>query len=255
MKRRFNLTGKLAILLSLFGVIAPAGYLAGNRFHQGILSEYGVDPSVFTTSTYDVYVNAYYAVGYISLALTTKIVEILNFIFLPPNLYASIFVFAVVVYIVYITFVQREKLNQTTFRFKLITNVINYIDPEKNKFMRALVFTGGISYVTVVVCVFLMFIAVFWFVLPKAVHDQGKTVSQYQIEKYHEFGCEITNKRRWSLCHQLRDEKGNLILQGLLAAQNNEYVAFYTGSESIVMKFPSKARLIKSQRNKKNEAQ
>ncbi|WP_261859272.1 hypothetical protein [Photobacterium sanguinicancri] len=248
---KFNLSSKLSLILSILGLLAPAGYLVGLNFHQGVLASYGIDSSIFSLSTYDVYVYAYFAFGHMILEMATQVVELLNLIFLPPNVYISIALFLAVVVFVYRMLVQKDNVNKKDCsRFILIARKsINYISPKNNRFTEALFLTSGLSYIGVTFLLFLASIAFFWFLLPQAAYSEGKDVSKYQLEKFYENGCNIPNGEEWSQCHKLIDSNGQVVLEGLLAAQNKDYVAFYTGTQSVVLKFPNSATLIKLRSN------
>lgn len=78
---------KKYLIAAIVALSTPATYLTGLSYYQGILSAYGISSDAFPLATTDIYVQSYFAIGYIILTAGQFSSKILNWCFSTPGLY------------------------------------------------------------------------------------------------------------------------------------------------------------------------
>jgi len=238
--KKVNIVGKINLFIALLGVFAPAGYLVGLSYYQGTLEAYGINYDAFPLNTQDIYVNAYFAIGYSFLAITSYITDLFKYLFTPPNLYwvAAIFI-STVLFIYFI--IKRKKFLKIYFLDKWkykIRKIFVYLHWENNDFTKAFGFTSIVSYVFLIILYMLMILSVFWFAIPLVSYYKGLNVAEQQRDQFIEKGCYTEKDKRWSNCKSLKKSDGDLVYKGILVTQSKDRMAFFTKDGTYVVNVP-----------------
>jgi len=128
------------LIITITAVVAPASYLIGIYYHQGLLSGFGVDVDTFPIGTSDSYVNCYNAVSYFLIEVMSKLHQLYKFLFHPPNLYITILVIICFVLCIFGLIKIQRKLKNTKFEklSVLASKAIQYLHWKNNDFTRSL---------------------------------------------------------------------------------------------------------------------
>ncbi len=239
---------RIGSLIAMLGVIAPAAYLMGVNYYQGQLSVYGINADLFAIPAQDAYINAYYAVAFYLMALTTLIMELFKFLFYLPNLYVTALVLFVLVILIY----SLIKLSKKTLKFKIkkwfvkLRKLLSLLHWSNNDFTKAIGVAGLASYGLLSVLYILMLLSIFWLVLPMAAYYKSIELTEEKRTKFLQHGCYIKEGDFWSNCKVLRSDSGAIIYEGLLVAHTEKYVAFFTKKGAFVTPYPKGAVIISS---------
>lgn len=234
---------KVNLFLALIGIFAPAGYLVGYSYYQGLLSAYGVSTDLFPLTTQEIFVATFYSLGGLLVSLSKFLLKIFNLLFLEGNvIWFSLFAFILTV--LFYILIKKPKLPKNIF-FDVIAKIIGklfyYLHWKNNDFIKAVGLAGLTSYVLISILYVLMTLSVFWFAFPYASYYKGQDFAKEKRDDFIKNGCKTIKNRIWSNCKKLNASDGSLIYEGILVAQSNSYVAFFTKDGTFIKKFPSEA--------------
>lgn len=173
-------------IVALLGILAPGAYLIGISFHQGTLSAYGIETSVFPIYGPDVYVTAYYAIGYYLLAIGVLISDFLDLIFKPPVIYLVIIIVLAVILAVYLAikhFKNVELLKKTKF-WRLVGSIFSKLHWKNNDFTKAVGIVGVSSYGVIFLLSLIAMVGVFWWLLPYTAYVKAQKIEIKKIDDY-----------------------------------------------------------------------
>jgi len=242
-----ELSKKLSFFVILLGVLAPAGYLIGVSFHQGTLHAYGVLPDSLPISVQDSYVTAYYAVGYVLLAIAKAVIALLKTMLTLKGGVITACVVLVIVLLVYAASKAGSNKDEI-LSHRWVTKVrrlVSYLHWKNNAFTRALGITSLASYLFLLVLYFSMVLGIFWFAVPYAAFVQGSSVAKEKRNTYLQKSCFAEDGEVFGNCHTLTSEDGKIVVEGLLVVHSGNMIAFFTKNGSYVSEFPKGAVLSK----------
>lgn len=243
-----NLLKKLNLVLAILGTLAPLGYFIGINFNQGKLHAYGISSSSFDMSTQEAYMMAYYAIFYILLSISSLISELLNIISTTNGIVTIITIFFILVFIVYLI-IRFADIDKIILKNKWIINIKDFLIGlhwKNNKLTMAFGITGILSYLTFSALYLLMVIPMIYIALPYVAFIQGEKAEQEKRNNYIINGCIQENKQIFNTCHTLKSKDGDIIVEGLLIAESNNMIAFFTKDGSYILERPKDATLIKT---------
>jgi len=226
-----NFGKRLQYLLSFIAIFAPIFYLIGLSYHQTILNSYGLDPGLFPITLQDTYVAAYIAVT--RLLLPIYVVGIELFSWISENklstllrAIAALSLLAVLIFCIKISI--KSIYYQTVTKFiqsKLFTHTIT----------QSYGLAGIISYL-VMAFLYIPFALICLWILPTVLGAQAaKTYVNEKINDYTKYGCYFKENSRWSNCRILQSSGGKALYQGILIAQTENHIAFYTQTGTVLL--------------------
>ena len=234
-------SNKLNFFILIAGIVAPTAYLMGITFHQGNLSAYGVSSELFAISVQDAYINAYYSVAFYLMVLTSLIVKVLNFLFSAPNLYISVFAIFGISLFIYILIKLFKKLSSynSNNKFIRLKRLLSFLHWRRNDFTKAVGVTGLASYSFVLILYILMVLSVFWLVLPIMAYYKSFELAEKKRDNFLQKGCYIKEGEFWGNCKTLKNKSGEVIYKGLLIAQTEKHIAFFTKKGAFIITYPT----------------
>ena len=235
---KFN---KLNFFILIAGVVAPTAYLMGITFHQGDLSAYGVSSELFAISVQDAYINAYYAVAFYLMALTSFIVKVLNLLFSGTNLYISAAAICGITLLIYILIKLFKKLSSCNLnnQFIRLKWLLSFLHWRRNDFTKAVGVAGLASYSFVLILYILMVLSVFWLVFPMMAYYKSFELAEKKRDNFLQKGCYIKEGDFWGNCKTLKSKSGEVIYKGLLIAKTEKHIAFFTKKGSFIITYPA----------------
>ncbi|WP_444933046.1 hypothetical protein [Microbulbifer sp. JTAC008] len=244
---------QINLFLAYLAVLTPAGYLVGLSFYQGKLAALGVSTEVFPLAVQDAYVSAYYAIGYLLIAVSSICSDFLKLIFSWPRIIYTLIAFCSFIGLCYWIIKSKKRSNSKLKRFLWlqIKKIISYLHWKNNDFTKAVGIAGLASYGILSILYVLAFIAVFWFAIPAASYYRGLDYGASIRSNYLESGCHIGDDDFWGNCHTVNSKDGKLIFKGILVVHAKDHVAFFHDGGSIVMKIPEGANITKDFRQRK----
>ncbi len=230
-------------LVVALGVIAPLAYLIGVNFYQGSLSAFGVNPDLFPISPLDSYVTAYFAVGYLLLALAAQAKEILLWLFGSENLIYSSIAFIVLLYL-------GIKLSRKIGGY-VFTKIIHYYKKmisalhwKNNDISKVVLIFSSASYLVLLTPILTIGLAVLWYIAPFEAHQKGFLLAETKRDAFLKQGCFSETDSAFSNCHTLKDNDGTIIYKGILVSNSGDMIAFFTDTGAHISKFPDGGTLV-----------
>jgi len=244
-----NKTNILNFIIALLGVLAPGAYLIGLSFYQGGLSAYGVDPANFPSSAPDVYVSAYYAIGYFLLAIGEIVNNLFNNIFKAPVIYYILIIIIFLTMILYCFLKHHENVKNSRYWF-FLSSVISYFHWKNNNFTKSLGIIGVASYGFLAFLAIIGMIAVFWWFAPYAAYHNAQRSEQKNIDMFLENGCYENNISNWNNCVSILDNNNVEVAKGILIALNANGVAIFKEDGSYFYNIQSEYKIVHYYKNK-----
>ncbi|MES9902459.1 MAG: hypothetical protein ABW168_07225 [Sedimenticola sp.] len=244
----------IPLIIAAIGLLAPAGYIIGVSYYQGVLTAYGVSPDSFPITAHDVYVAAYYAIGLLLLEITRIIGYVFKLVITPPGVYWLVAGLLALILFVYML-IKRLSLPRSTKSeciLKVVRKLLAYLHWDNNAFSKAVGVTSLLSYGVFTILSVLMMLAILWFFIPMAAHYEGRDVTRKTIDIYLEKGCVVKENEIWSNCKTLLSKDNKAIYTGILVAHSSDYLAFFTEKGSFVLKIPSGAVIVNGLRGEKH---
>lgn len=209
-----------SILLSLIGLLVPAIYFLGFKFHEGVLSAYGIDAKYFPLDTVDVYISSYTAMAYYIFDYLKSINKVMYVVVMS--------MVVLVIFIGIIKFISTKNISSRLNISKLNNNIKYELIDKVFSFIFGVIILVSLTVI----------IGILWIMLPQNFYTKGQFSVIPQIREYHVFGCNY-GKDDWSICTQVLDENKIKIFEGLLVENNSKYVAFYDINGSHIFKLKS----------------
>jgi len=226
---------KVLALLSV--LILPACYLVGISYYWGHNDVYSVSSDAFPIAVSDAYLQAYV---FFTISLTELMSSIFDGI---KNNFLSIISYSVLL-VIFFTFLLKLAAKPT---LKLPTKAQNIIDKIKSidKDFKDALRTVSIMYMGVggIIYAFsiLFLVALGLMFLP---FKKGQESALKTREIYLKNLCFFEGGKNWSNCKILKSKDGKQLIKGVLIAQSQTHVAFFTTSGSEVFKIPDEARIV-----------
>ncbi|HJV06816.1 MAG TPA: hypothetical protein VJ642_05860 [Chromobacteriaceae bacterium] len=226
---------KKYLIAATVALSTPAAYLTGLSYYQGVLSAYGISSDAFPLATTDIYVQSYFAIGYIILAAGQFSSKILNWCFSTPGLYwisgATLLLITLTYAILKLNHKSRAILSRQNSK---IEKILDYLNPKDNKFTKACALIFISSYAIYVIPTAILICAVSWWTLPVTAYQRGYDMEIEKVSTFRKLGCTKDNKTIWDKCFTVQDENGKIIHEGILVALSTKEIAIFEKSGSYI---------------------
>jgi len=84
------------------------------------------------------------------------------------------------------------------------------------------------------------------YVIPISAAAKGESQEKKNIAEFQSKGCHFKEGKQWSNCVTLVDETGKEVMEGLLVAKQNERIALFLKSGTVVLELPKLFRIKRS---------
>ncbi|CAK8723571.1 hypothetical protein GMJAKD_12925 [Candidatus Electrothrix aarhusensis] len=207
-------------------IILPIAYLLGSSYHQGYLSVYGIETTVFPLSTQDVYIYSYNAVSLFLLKIWKYILTILKF---PEKLWLISAVF-VLISSVYIT-LQYPLIRRGILKIK---NPLASSSWEENNFTKSIWITFISFESAFFIIIILLITPSLWFAPQLIGYSEGKEFALSIRKLFKNNGCSTDKKTGLDICSVIQDKDGKILHEGLLIAINDKDIAMFKKDGSYI---------------------
>ncbi len=235
-KSKVNL---LSYIGSFIAVLIPGAYIIGLFFHRGYLEGAGIDAKNFSISAHEAYVQAYHATTWAVMVIIDKLLSCINYIY--ENIYFAILIAILLITASYLVIKLSKKiiLIKENKIILILKKILFFIHWKNNDLTKVVSVYGVVSYGVVLLIYMIMFIALFWCLLPYAAHKKGYNISQEAVSKYVENGCGIESNNNWYNCITLLDGDRTEIIKGLFITRDKNQIAVFDGKKGKVIKLPN----------------
>lgn len=218
---------KTIIKFILIGVVSLSPwilYLTGNGYHEAYLAVFGISADAFQIPIQSTYIKALEAITH-SFWGMWEAAQALFKEKLTETLF-TLFVSALAICIFFVILMAKPRRLEW----------LEEINPKAGFVLALLLMTGGTMYLLVALPAFFMIAWGFVFYFGQF---QGYDQAIEDLAKFETQGCLYTQDSRWGYCSQLVAANGQTIIQeGLLVIQEGNRVAFFNGSQSIILDIP-----------------
>ncbi len=254
-KRIVGILNKIGLATAITGLITPALYLLGLSFYQGDLAAHGVNSDPFPLNGYDTFVSAFYAIGYTFIGISKGVIWLLSFLLSDPGIYWFSGIDGSIILIKYLCirfkWVEITKLKIRGFTF--FQKVAEYFHWEKNRLVRAAGSVSVTTYAGITILYVLILVPLFWFAIPLIGYYSGFNEAKLEIYTYLSDGCIEQKNSIWTNCKVLKNANGDVVFEGILVVQNQNYIAFLNDKGSFVRQFPKSGYIENSLKPKTSE--
>ena len=225
--------GDVSFWIGLFAILAPGLFLIGRMYQFGTLDTFGVASEIFEKSTQATYLDAYLAFGLflnnLSKYSSQLLVQILS------SWIVLIFLLVVIVGVIL------KKFFKTSLYSKLQASIKAFREYgvrlwSESDFLKVASISSLVFNLIFVVLSLLVSLAVFWWFIPIQFYNIGVEEAKRNITEYNSLGCCASYSNGYSYCSTFIDNHGTVLVEGLVVASNQSYIAFFNGTETITKK-------------------
>jgi hypothetical protein len=105
-------------------------------------------------------------------------------------------------------------------------------------------FSSAFTALVLATALFLSTVFALWGLPSVLGYYAGKNAAEQAIDLYTEKGCHFEQNKRWSNCKTLQSRDGKVIYEGILIANSDTRIAFFTQAGAIIAEVPRGASII-----------
>lgn len=243
-----TLLSKLQFILTLIAIIAPIFYLIGLSYYHGIMITYGISTDIFEMTVQDIYVAAYLAIFQLLVFLKDFAHE---YLLTWSAVISLVFIFIAVVVIFQLIF-HKSKVTQLRVIKYLMNNsktIITFFSCNKPGFGSAITFGGLFTLFIANLGLLVATIFSIWALPYTLGYLPGKYTAEKNIEAFFNKGCYYEQNKMWSNCKILQSKDGKTLYEGILIANSETRIAFFTKAGAVITQIPDGSIIINKATN------